>query len=527
MPSPRRIPPLPLLRISASRRLTAVTLLLATLAGGLWAQDPRPGAEHPSSPVNVRQQQPAFYVRAEVNHPTRSYREGDSLSVKVACEVDAYVYVVYQQADGQTYQIFPNKLQPDNRLKARQAVLIPGDDDLFRWRIAAPFGQEKIAVIASLEPLEQLSLPELRSQQFNPVSRQQLKGVELELGRETPAAWTLYELEINTYPRSAELASSRTKRYGIFFGVAQYQFNTEYEVVNHGRPLNLPTCHRDARRLAEVLREVGELNDLRVYTNEEATRENLEQAVTQWLPSVSRPGDTVLIFFSGHGTQIPEERHGSTNRLEAALVPHDFLTLDVLGKLLDEAKENRLPPGSARRVAEAVEVVKRAGSLEKAGPALVRETGVSKHLFGHWLQRLDGRQIIVVLDACYCGGFGQEKDFFASSKPAAFDFLETEFARLKDLGQGETALLAACSAQETAAIREETDLSVMTYYLVEAIRGAGRQLTLKDAHQYCQRTMADYFAKTNAARRAAGKPPLDPHEPQVFDNGSRPVYLKP
>ena len=46
------------------------------------------------------QGQPAFLVRAEVNHATRDYREGDALSVGVASEVDAYLYVFYQQADG-------------------------------------------------------------------------------------------------------------------------------------------------------------------------------------------------------------------------------------------------------------------------------------------------------------------------------------------------------------------------------------------------------------------------------------------
>jgi hypothetical protein len=296
--------------------LFAVAILLSLAnATRLHAQQPGPAdagppnttnpADASGSPAAVQQAQPEFLVRAEVNHATRQYREGDAFNVRVVSEADAYVYVIYQQADGQVFQIYPNALQPNNQLKARQAVQIPAVDDSFRWQISGPFGKELVKVIASKEPIDALNAKELREKRFNPVPLKALKGVAQELGAEQAPAWTEVETPILTVPRDHAADASGKKRFGIFFGVADHMFSADFEAAS-GHGLNLPSCHRDARQLDDLLREVGQLNDSRVYTNDQATRKNLEIAVTQWLPSVSRPGDTVVIYYSGHGGTMTE-----------------------------------------------------------------------------------------------------------------------------------------------------------------------------------------------------------------------------
>ena len=45
------------------------------------------------------------------------------------------------------------------------------------------------------------------------------------------------------------------------------------------------------------------------------------------------------------------------------------------------------------------------GHPEATNAALLRETGISDDLFGRWLQRLDGRHVVVILGSCYGGGF--------------------------------------------------------------------------------------------------------------------------
>jgi hypothetical protein len=490
---------------------------------GLEAQEPPPNDSVPIDQA-ARNRQPAFLVRAEVNRSTRDYRQGDPLSVRVASEVDAYLYVLYQQADGRVFQIFPNDHQPDNRVPARRTVEIPAKDDPFRWSIGPPFGVEAIKVIASRRPVDILSDPALRQGRFNPVAGRQLKGIELELGAEPPAEWAEHDVRIHTYPRGQEPAPPNARRYGVFFGVADYAFNAEYELASKGKArLNLPAANRDARALADLLREVGQLSDLRTYTNDQATREQLEESVTRWLPAVSRPGDTVIIYFSGHGMQIDDDNGDEADGRDEVLAPHDIVTGGILVELVKKAARGEPVD---RRAKDWIALVKQQGT--QAGEALIRRTGVSDDEFGHWLQALDGRQVIVILDICHAGGFAaQEKGGGDEAKAPGFDFLDRECTRLKDIGQRGCSLLAACSAQESAQVRQEADLSVMTYYLVDLLRASRGPVELPQGYQYCRDRMKDYFAALNRARPAGDKPPLKPHEPHLVQDPDRPVYLKP
>ncbi len=88
----------------------------------------------------IQQQEPSFYVRASCDHASGVYYESETLGLRVQCEIDAYVYVVYRQADGKTYQIFPNSVQSDNCVKAGVETPIPASDDLFRWEVAVRQG---------------------------------------------------------------------------------------------------------------------------------------------------------------------------------------------------------------------------------------------------------------------------------------------------------------------------------------------------------------------------------------------------
>ena len=148
--------------MATCRSFGGLLLLVLALTGQYFVKAAEPGDRKPEGPEKIRQKDPGFLVRADVDHATRSYREGDLLTGQAASEADAYIYVLYKQADGKVFQIFPNSTQPDNLVKARQAVQIPGKDDMFRWIVGPPFGKEIIKVIASKEKLSELSDPAMR-----------------------------------------------------------------------------------------------------------------------------------------------------------------------------------------------------------------------------------------------------------------------------------------------------------------------------------------------------------------------------
>ncbi len=510
-------------------RTTNSILLPLLLTAPLAAQDP---ASHRLLPGNLPlQPAPSFFVRLDVNHATGSYREGDTLSVRIASEIDCHAYVLYQQADGRMYQVFPNRSQPDNRLRARQAVEIPGHDDAFRWVVAAPFGAERIILLCTRSPFEPLATSPADNAgpgPFPKLSRERWKGVEVEIGRETPTEWGIAHVELTSYPRSAEARPTDQRRVGVFFGVAQYQFQVEAEAAGD-RGLNLPTCHRDARRMAELLQEVGELSEFRAFTNEQATRAQMEQAITGWLPQVTRPGDTIFLYFSGHGAKLPDDNGDELDGEDEVLIPHDFVSLNILQELIRRAGDGTLDPAQGPRATEALEIAQRAGSSVRAAEALVRETGVTDDQFAHWLQRLDQRRIVVILDICFAGGFAVGEKSAAALDPSRFDFVDRELSRLKDLGQRDLALLASSSTREVSSIRGEKDLSVMTYYLAEAIQHAPARLSLEQAFQECAAGMAAYFTHYNQQAEASGRRKLTPHQPQLFPFSTRAqdIYLKP
>ncbi len=511
------------------RILVLAALLVFCCEQAGQAQSPSVPAK-PATPEAIRQTDPSFFVRVSLDRASGIYREREALSIKIACEENAYIYVLYKQADGQVFQVFPNSIQQDNRLLARQALQIPSVRDRFEWVVGPPFGKEVIKVLASKQPIAGLDDPKMRARVFNPVKEQQVKALLIEMRDEISANWAEDQVELTTYPTSQRVDLDVGRRWGAFFGVSNYLFNAEKEAASEGKDtLTVPTPHRDAREMERFFRTTGQLADSQVYTNEEATRANIKKAITEWLPSVSRPGDTVFLFFAGHGMQIPDDGRDESDRQDEVILPFEYLDAAMLQAALEKVKaDQQLDTAAGPYLQEAVKRLKSLKPNEDANLAIARHFSISDDQFGHWLQRLSGRQVVVILNTCHSGGFAaQEKGLRAPRRVIPFDFLDGELGRLKDLGQPELALMSACSASEVARIHYKRDLSVFPYYLLECLENSDRSVTLDDAYGHCRSGMASYFQAINQALREAGKSPITGHEPLVFNHCTTPILLKP
>lgn len=479
-------------------------LLLAAALGPAIGQEP--GGE-----VRLRPTDPDFLVRADVDRGSRSYREGDSLSLTVAAEVDAYVYVLYKQADGQVFLVFPNSSRPDNRLQARQTVAIPGGDDLFRWTVGAPFGKETIKVLASRRPLAGLADPALRAKYFNPVAPTTLKGVTLELGRE-PRGWAEDTIEITTYASGERQEPFGARRFGLFVGLGQYEHITRTTEGADGKRVAVyQPNHRDARMLAGLMQEVGHLSGTRILTNDEATRSKLEEAMTDWLPSASRPGDTVIVFFSG--LALPISQAAKVEAKGTVLPLHDFMTAGTVEELRKQRTDNKISNRHQKQLEEAEKLAGQSSGMV----AVVRQWGITDDLFAQWLQGLSGRQVIVILDAPYASQFAPQ----SGASPMAGGV-----SRLESLGQREIALLGATGEQMFDVQRDPHGLSLMTELLIETIRTAPGPVALDQAAQAVTTKLEARLAEINQKLSAAGKQPIA-YKPYLMNNCTRPALLKP
>jgi len=534
-------------------RCVATTILLA---GSVASPD---AAESPDD-LDIRQENPSFLVSLDVDRPDRRYTDGEPITIRVKSERDAHLHVLYRQADGKVFQIFPNEAQRNGAIRVGEEISIPAVADTFRWSVGPPYGKETLKVIATERPLEPLSAPDLFEGRFNPVSSVKLeatkailaKGIQVEADI---GAWAEAEVEITTGQRPQPPVG---KRVGLFVGVSDYQFDA-FHVEGGGSPMKLPCSSTDARFMNDTFIQRCGVTESLVLVNEEATRENVRKAVCDWLPTHSDPGDVIFIFVSSHGTQFLDRNGDEPDRLDEGLTMHDSVTVSAFLACMKRQQGGTLDPATAASIAPLAEKIiaeGRAGRIEidnpqHLGAVLSEQTEISDDQFAHWLQRLSGRRVAVFLCTCHSGGFAAAEKGLAGSANSnsdgevgfedTFGYLDREMGRLKNLGQAEVTLVAACLTHElTAAVRFSDEfisgsqtkvadaggrlpLGPTTYELAKAVEVPG--IMLHQAFDRYRRGLADYFRQYNEILRSQGKPAVQPHHPVMYDYSRKPLIL--
>ena len=141
-------------------------------------------------------------------------------------------------------------------------------------------------------------------------------------------------------PEARRMAAGRR---ALLIGIDAYQ-----TVSRLNGPVN------DANDMAAFLVERAGFRqgDLRLLLDAEATRDNILAAIESWLIEGTRPGDDVLLYFSGHGFQQPDLDGDEPDNLDETLVPVDvrvdegrrvrgMITDDDLAVLLDRLADRR------------------------------------------------------------------------------------------------------------------------------------------------------------------------------------------
>ena len=412
----------------------------------------------------VVNEQSGFLLRIDVNHKDRIYREGDKLVVSVLAEKDCYIYLLYYDAAGEITCLFPNQYHKDNFIKAKTEVQVPAAaHPEFEIETSAPFGDEVLQVVATLQPIDlfdgkiaksvstrrptaSLSVEDVRQalgklmplkgQRVIPVTQTSAGGSSPSQDREPAPApsqdqgsrqdarlWAERKIEIKTIGQKQRVAS-KAKRLGVCIGISSYQDK---------RIRQLSVSHLDAQHMAKALQETCGVDKVVALINEQATLEAIRSAILGFLAKESKPGDTVFIYFSGHGGRCADTDGDEEDGYDEYLVPYD----GVYGK---------------------------------------PETMLIDDMFARWMAELDGRQVCIVLDNCYSGGAskGGVKGIMGpaslgQSRALAFDFFDGELRRAKDLGQKETAVIAASQANQIAWEKPSGEGSVLTYFLLNEL----------------------------------------------------------
>ncbi|MDR3198001.1 MAG: caspase family protein [Planctomycetaceae bacterium] len=406
-----------------------------------------------------------FSVGITLNHENNIYTEDELLTASVKSSEDGYLYLLHIGADNTKTMLIPNKFQADNEIKSGTAVGFPSSDSDFRFRVTPPFGTEKIIAFVTKKPLKSVNVKNFTESSVTAIESDSIEELESEL----KAAAKNVAVEGtgstgNNFARAFVAYTSRSKnsvapaqqeqRYAACFGVSQYKCG---EV--------LAGCDKDAYAVAKLLNEKCGVpkNNIAVFTDKMVTVQSVKNLFCEVLPKILKPNDVLFIYWSGHGGQLASQKTGRD--FDQYLIPYEYDVAD---------KENTL---------------------------------IFEDPLGIWLQNLSGRKILFILDACHSGGiltnarnvkdakeFGGEKSFAELTggnplqgsvekgkqdwKPLTFAF--KPFARSKSVGQKNLAAIASSTDSQLSFVRDDGELSVMTYFLIEAVKDGSVAMTHKD-----------------------------------------------
>ena len=79
----------------------------------------------------------------------QQFVEGDEIQFLLSLGQDAYIYMFYIDAVKNISQILPNENQPSHYYSAGYFLTIPEYDNLYRFTVKKPFGEETIWIFAS------------------------------------------------------------------------------------------------------------------------------------------------------------------------------------------------------------------------------------------------------------------------------------------------------------------------------------------------------------------------------------------
>ena len=148
---------------------------------------------------------------------------------------------------------------------------------------------------------------------------------------------------------------------------------------------DLPGAEHDARRIRDALVMRGGFpeGNVRMLLNQDATKEAMEEGITGWLVENARPGDNVVIFYAGHGSQMWDEDGDEDDGLDETLAPAD------------------VDPTST-------------------------EFDISDDEFNRWLGMLPTDNVIVVLDNCNSGTGTRDVTPFSKGRLLARDINDVQ-----------------------------------------------------------------------------------------------------
>lgn len=529
-------------QLAFSVALLAATGALVLRPAGAASEPPKPGASV-VLPINDT---PGWAVRANVDKADRTYRPGEFVVIDVLSEKKGFVYLFNVDSAGEITLLLPNFHQKDNAIAASpphqpSPLTFGAAGSGVRFQVSAEnSGVEHIKAVVTRDRVPQLDklaasatdkepIVVLTAKQYDAALREvAFRGSKTapdsgDLARDLDAwkrdvlrpakivpkpekeyteqaqSWSEHRVEIYT-GKGAEAARA-ARRVALVVGIDQYK-SPDIR--------SLSCAVKDAVAMESALKKAGKFDAVTVLTDKDATHDAVRKAFAR-LVETTRPGDTVLVFWSGHGGRCENADGTESDGFDEFLVPHD-------GGLDSEAE--------------------------------IRRTMILDKAFGRWVMELSERKIVVILDTCHSGGQIAGTKFPVNGPrnrddsprhargvntpklPAQQKWTEPTFVdselkrygalRTRNIRRTDAAVLAACAPRQFAFERADGANGVLTGFILEALedKTLPAKLTLRDLFTYADKRVQDYAKKEF---------PGSPQTPVFADDTglNPPAYIRP
>lgn len=411
-------------------------------------------------------------------------RPGDDITLTFSADRECYLTLMDLGTSGRIIRLWPNDYSAkDNKIQANVTRHFPGPGDNFKFKIGGPDGVERLIAYATSEKGKILSEQEF--QQLQNTGFQQYIGGAKDLASNfqkaaealsTNVSWGTAQVNIRIGsgdPPSSE-TSSPSKLHLIAVG------------ADTG---GLKFCKHDVQRIADTLRIKGGLQEsnTRLLLGADASYKNFSAAI-QWLASVTQPEDTAVIYFSGHGSSVPDRP------------PID--ELDGRDELIV------LYPGAKQGMSAEAMIRQKILLIDDEINVLVK--------------KIPARRKILIVDSCHSGTVSKQMGLEVDDLVSKYQPLIDPVTGQEDWNIGQKAapphygndhegLLAACLDNESSYESKSFEGGVFTYFLIEAINQGSPDL--EQAFIKAKESVARWVKQRSKPGKPVSQTPslTDPH----------------
>ncbi len=412
-------------------------------------------------PVNSRS---SARVNVTLSVDKTKVKPGDTVKVYFQSDADCYLDLMDVGTSGKTTRLWPNEFSgKDNFVKAGRRYAFPGPNDKFQFRVSGPEGIERIVAVAASKKDAIISETEFSEYRGGFKSyRKELKDLVVEARQRTS----------HLPPDVKWGTASTTITVGNVPAGGRITSRNVYLLSVGASTGSLRYCEDDAREFLQLLSEKLEVprENTRLIVGKQATKAGFQDSL-KWLASKTRPEDLVVIYFSGHGTLIPDAagvRH--EDGLSAAFVCyHDKTKLSLEDP---DIKDILLPGPEFASILKDIPARRKVFVVDSCHSGSIHKE-VSPNLVSKYLPLLSSARV-------------KELQVIAPQTPPAGQVGAGRYSELLD---SKEALIAACEKREHSYEDRSKKAGLFTYWLANYIKSGS--IDLRAASEKTRQSVSD------------------------------------